>query len=194
MKLLAVALVVLAAGCASGGSRSSGAVGGAQATRLGGEYVVEYDASGKVLATSSEIPLSAVPFACIQGADKAFPGGMAMTAYRLETGGKSYVTVVKRSGDRKVELMMNADGSVAGMENPLAPAEWPANVVAAAGKAVPGGQVVAVEKVSGPEAAAGEEYHAKVLVDGEQLRVGIAKDGKVVRVVRKIRAEVRAPR
>ncbi len=194
MRILAVALVVLAAGCASGGSGVAGAAARAQDTRLGGEFVVEMDASGGVVATCAEIPVASVPFACIQGADKARPGGIAVSASRLTTGGKTYIMVVKQSGDHRVEIMMNADGSVAGMENPLAPAEWPANVVAAASKAVPGGQVVAVEKVSGPEAAAGEEFHVKVLVDGERLRVGLTKDAKVVRVVRKIRAEVRVPR
>ena len=43
-----------------------------------------------------------------------------------------------------------------------------------------------------PEAKLGEEYHVKIDVNGEQLRVGVG-GGKVVRVVRKVRADFRVP-
>ncbi|MCK6480635.1 MAG: hypothetical protein HUU06_10760 [Planctomycetaceae bacterium] len=192
--LLAACLVLAAAGCASSGMSTAAAVDRSRETRPGGEFVVELSADGKVLGTASEIPLASVPAACIEGADRAAPGGVATSASKLVVGGKSYFMVVKAFRDRRVELMMNPDGTVAGKEDPLSPSEWPENVVAAARKAVPGGEIVAVEKVSGPEAMAGEAFHAKVRLDGELLRVSVSAKGDVVKVVRKMRAEVRVPR
>ena len=50
------------------------------------------------------------------------------------------------------------------------------------------------ERVSGPEAAYGEDFHVKVRVAGEVLRVSVRADGTVLRVLRKMRAEIRLPK
>jgi hypothetical protein len=164
----------------------------AQDTKMGGELAFEVDESGKIIGMDAEVDPSTVPQVCRDAANRHYPGGSVTGAEKEWNGGKIYWEIVKNINGQRFEILMNADGSLAGYEQALRSNEVPAGVVEAARKAVPNGRLVVVERVTGPEAKLGEEYHVKMDVSGEQLRVGVG-GGKVVRVVRKIRADFRVP-
>jgi len=164
----------------------------AQDTKVGGELAFEIDESGKIIGMDAEVDPSTVPQVCRDAADRHYPGGSVTGAEKEWNDGKLYWEIVKNIDGQRVEILMNVDGSVAGYEKALRSNEVPAGVVEAATKAVPNGRLVVVERVTGPEAKLGEEYHVKMDVNGEQMRVGVG-GGKVVRVVRKIHADFRVP-
>jgi hypothetical protein len=160
-------------------------------TTPGGECMIELDASGAIVAAKASVPLSAVPAPCVEAADRHVPGGKAVGAERASSAGRRYWVVAKEVDGLRHEIIMNEDGSLAGLESALKPGECPQAVVDAAQAAVGGGDLVATEKVSGPEAVVGEDFHVKIRVQGEVLRVSVKADGKVLRVLRKMKAEVR---
>jgi hypothetical protein len=186
--------VVSFAGCAAVGGKSVGKsiASLAQDTKMGGELAFEIDENGKIIGMDAEVDPSTVPQVCREAADRHYPGGRVTGAEKEWNGGKIYWEVVKDINGQRVEILMNKDGSLAGHEMALRTNEYPADVVAAARAVAPNGRLVAVERVTGPEAKKGEEYHVKIDVKGEQLRVGVG-GGKVVRVVRKIKADFRVP-
>jgi len=194
-RLAGLFIVAACSACAGlGGHRvPKSIVSVAQDTKTGGELAFEIDENGTIIGVDAEIDPSKVPQVCREAADRHFPGGRVTGAEREWNGGKLYWEVVKDIDGQRIEILMNDDGSLAGHEKALRDREVPADVIAAARTAVPNGQLAAVERVTGPEAKFGEEYHVKIDVGGEQLRVGVG-GGKVIRVVRKMKADFRVPR
>jgi len=192
-----LSLPLLLAGCAGTGAPTGlpqDVVRLLGETSPGGECMIELDAAGSVVAVKASVPLAAVPAACVEAADRHVPGGQAVGAEKALSGGRPYWVVAKVVDGLRHEIIMNGDGSLAGLESALKSGECPKAVVDAALAAAGGGEVVATERVSGPEAVAGEEFHVKVRAQGEVLRVSVTSDARVVRVVRKTRAEVRTER
>jgi hypothetical protein len=163
-------------------------------TEMGGDCVIEMDGDGGIVALEASVPLSALPQVCRDAADKHVSGGKATGAEKEWAGGKMYWEVIKDVDGVRYEILMNPDGSLAGKETALAASAAPAAVVEAAKKAVGGGELVVCEEVTGPEAAYGEDYHVKLRMQGEVLRVSVKKDGTVVRTMRKMKAEIRIPK
>lgn len=196
MKYLA-GIVWLAAcvGCAGiGGHRVPKDIASlAQDTKMGGELAFEIDADGKIIGMDAEVDPSTVPAVCRKAADRHFPGGRVTGAEKEWNEGQFYWEVVKDIDGQRVEILMNEDGSLAGHEMALRNNEVPPGVVEAATRVVPNGRLDVVERVTGPEAKYGEEYHVKIAIGGEQLRVGVG-GGKVIRIVRKIHADFRVPK
>jgi hypothetical protein len=160
----------------------------------GSECVVELDAEGNLVAAKAGVLVAAVPESCRTAADSHVPGGRIVGAAKAWAQGKVYWQVDKEVEGVRYEVYMAPDGTLAGLEAALRPSDVPAAVMEAAKKVGAGGDLVVVERVSGPEAAYGEDFHAKVRVLGEVLRISVKGDGTVVRVMRKMKAEVRAPR
>ncbi len=194
-KLGLLATLALCAGCAHFGGTKVPAVLAEMtaATRPGGELAFEYAPDGTLRSIDAEICPCCVPQACREAADRHVPGGRVVGAEKEWNEGRLFWEIVKEQAGRRYEILMNPDGSLAGMEESLLPSELPADALAAAQAAAPGGTFVVAERVTGPESWGGEEFHVKFDVKGEQIRVGVGH-GKVVRVVRKVRGEVRAPR
>jgi hypothetical protein len=195
----AVVLVALACvGCSSLTSRSSRVptdlVALAQQTKRGGLFMIEVDGSGLVTGAACDVDVATLPKECVAAADQAAPGGRTVGAEKEWIDGVTYYEVVKEFDGRSTEILLTADGKVAGREDELDLAKAPKDVVAAANAAFPQGEVVAVEKVVGPEALGGTEHHVKKKIDGEVLRISVLPDLKIGRVLRKIRAEFKAPR
>jgi hypothetical protein len=166
-----------------------------KATKTGGEFALEVDASGRIVALEAEIPVSALPKAAIDAAAAAFPGSKAVGAEREWIAGAAYWEVVLDLGGKRVEFLVREDGTEGGREEVIAAADVPKAIRDAADRAVPGGTLEVVEKVSGAEAGGrGTEYHVKKRVDGELQRISVAPDGTVPLVLRKIRAEMKIPR
>ncbi len=162
-------------------------------TAAGGTFVLEATADGTVVNHEASVPLSAVPKALVEAADRHVLGGKAIAAEKEWIDGVTYWEVIKEVGGLPREILMKEDGSLAGLETVLRTDGAPKAVLEAAERAV-GGDPVVVEKVTGPEAMGGTEYHVKRRVDGEVVRVSVSEDGKVGRIYRKISAEMRIPR
>ena len=166
----------------------------AQATKPGGEFSMEVDARGALFRLEAEIDPAQLPKACAEAAEKAAPGGTVTRVLKDWIQGVTYFEVVKEIDGLRREVLMTADGRVVGGEDVLAKDAIPPGVLAAAAQAVPGGQVEAVERITGPEALGAVEHHVKTRADGEVVRVSVLPSDRVGRVVRKIRAEVKVPR
>jgi hypothetical protein len=182
------------AGCAGiGGARVPKSIAMlAQDTKPGGDLAFEIDESGKIIGMDAEVDPSTVPLVCREAADQHYPGGRVIGAEKEWNAGKLYWEIVKDINGQRFEILMKPDGSLAGHEEALRRNDVPADVIAVAKDAVPNGRVIVVERVTGPEAKMGEEFHVKMQVGAEVLRVGVG-GGKVVRIVRKIRADFRVP-
>jgi hypothetical protein len=200
---LALLIPVVLAGCAApgatdtaGGLRLPGEIAALVfETRPGGEFALEIDAYGEILGAEAEVDLAAIPQACREAADRHFPGGKAVSAEKEIVAGVQYFEVIKEIHGQRFEILMNPDGSRAGHEEALEKGKAPAKVVEAALAAAGGGTLEVAERVSGPEAAVGEDFHVKVKSgSGEILRVSVKEDGTVLRVVRKMRCDFRAPK
>lgn len=163
-------------------------------TKPGGALEMELDADGRLWGLEAEIPLDQVPPACLAQAEKVVPGGTSVGAEKEWADGSTYYEVVREKDGVRFEILMKADGTVVGGEEALKPGAAPEAVLKAADAAVPGGTLVVAEKVSGVEARGSDEFHIKKMVDGEVQRISVTPDGKVVRVLRKMKAEVRVPR
>jgi len=87
-----------------------------------------------------------------------------------------------------------SDGTVVGSEMVVKPESAAKGVLEASEKAAPGSELVAVERVTGPEALGGAEWHVKRRLNGEVLRISVLDDGSIGRVYRKIVGETKVPR
>jgi hypothetical protein len=168
----------------------AGIVALAQQTKTGGRFMIEVDPTGRIRAYSAEVDLSEVPDICRVAADVAAPGGKTVGAEREVIGETPYWEIEKEIDGLRVEILVTEDGRMAGSERVLK--DPPADVVAAANALVPGGEVVAVERVEGPETLGSPEHHVKKEIDGEQIRIRVTDDGAVERL-RKMRSELRVP-
>jgi hypothetical protein len=165
----------------------------ANATVPGGSFELEVDADGTVYGIEAEIPLDQVPQACRDHAEKLVPGGTSVGAEREWAAGEVYHEVLREKDGVRHEILMKDDGTVVGTEESL-PQGAPAAVLKAVEAAFPGSRLVVAEKVTGVEARGADEFHVKVEIDGEVQRVSVSPEGKVLRVLRKMKAEVRVPR
>lgn len=193
MRSLSLTALVLCAGCSATGI-SEDIVAIARSTMPAGEFHIEYDADGNVLAAAGSVALASVPAACRAAADAFRPGGRQTGAERAYVDGAQCWMVAKEIDGRAVELLVHDDGTVFGGEEVLAQSAWPSAVVEAAKAAVPGATLERVERVWGTEARGAEAYHLKLRDRGESVRVGVSSDAKVQRVVRRLAGQVRVPR
>lgn len=167
----------------------------ARTTRSGGGLEMEVDASGKIIGLEAEIAVASLPKAALDLAQKLFPDAKPVGAEKEWIAGVTYHEVVLDHKGTRIELLVKEDGTEGGREEVIAPPDVPKAILDAADKAVPGGTVEVVEKVTGAESAGrGTEYHVKKLVDGEVQRISVSPEGKVALVLRKMKAEVRHPR
>jgi hypothetical protein len=157
---------------------------------MGGQFMIEVDTTGRILAYSAEIEVDKVPEACRAAVEKAAPGGKTVGAEREIIGGTSYWEVEKEIDGLKLEYLVTEDGKIAGSEKVLR--DPPAEVVKAANTLMPEGKVVAVELVEGPETLGAPEHHVKKEVSGEQIRIRVTAKGAVEQL-RKLRSELKVP-
>jgi hypothetical protein len=188
------ALPLLFVGCTtSGWNVSSDILLLAQETRVGGLCVIESDAEGRVVNADVQIDTARLPAAVKAAADRELPGPIRDAEREIALDQK-YWEVIKQVEGRDIALVFTDDGKLVGKEEELPQASWPKRIVDAANKAVPEGRITMVEFVYGPEAMGGREYHVKKDVGGELVRISVSEDGSIGRVLRKIRAEFKAPR
>lgn len=193
MRVFPWTILALLVGCAGNGI-SEEVLEVVRATRLGGEFHLEFDADGDLIEAGSTVELESVPQACRAAVDAAHPGGRQAGAERVFLDGHEGWMVAKEIDGRGLEILVRDDGKILGGEETLSPTAWPEAVVAAAKAALPGAALERVERVWGTEARGKEAYHVKFRDHGESLRVGLASDGKVLRVVRRLQGQVRVPR
>jgi hypothetical protein len=165
----------------------------AQDTRLGGEFMLEVDASGKVISYAAQIDPAAVPAVCRDAIEKAHPGGKVQFAEKEIIDGKTYFELSKEIDGLRVEALATPEGAVIGGERVLPQKEIPADVVAAANKLVPEGEVIAVERIHGPESLGAPEHHVKKQISGEVVRIRVTDKG-AVEVLRKLKTDLKVPR
>jgi len=192
-RMMVLGAAALLVGCMGHARVSKDLVDLARQTKTGGEFVIEVDESGKVINADAQIDVSRVPQSVREAADREVPGPAVSAEREIASGGKLYWEVEKKVQGRSIFLMMSEDGKVVGREDELPQSAWPKHVVAAVNKAVPQGAIRTIEKVTGPEALGGTEYHVKKDIGGEILRISVLEDGTVTRKVRKIKSEFKPP-
>lgn len=166
----------------------------ARGTMPGGEFALEIAAGGGVGRLESQVALSDVPKACLDAADKHAGGGKATRADKEWIDGETYWQVTHEVDGLRHETLMKADGTVVGSEVVTKPEGVADGVLAASEKAAPGSELVVVERITGPEALGGSEWHVKRKLEGEVLRISVLDDLSIGRVYRKLMGETKVPR
>ena len=192
-RMMVLGAAVLLVGCMGRARVSKDLVDLARQTKTGGEFVIEVDETGKVINADAQVDISRVPKSVMEVADREVPGPAFTAEREIADGGKQYWEVEKKVQGRSIYLMISEDGKVVGREDELPQSQWPPHVVAAVNKAVPMGAIRTIEKVTGPEALGGTEYHVKKDIGGEILRISVLEDGTVTRKIRKIKSEFKPP-
>lgn len=166
----------------------------AKGTMPGGEFGMELAADGNVGRLESQVPLDTVPKVCMEAAAKHAGSGSATRADKQWVAGEVFWQVTHDVGGLRHETLMKADGTVVGSEVATKPEACAKGILEASEKAAPGSELVAVERITGPEALGGAEWHVKRKLAGEVLRISVLDDLSIGRVMRKIPAEVKVPR
>jgi hypothetical protein len=160
----------------------------------GGEFAIEIKDDGSVGRLESQVALSDVPKPCLEAADKHAGGGKATRADKEWIDGETYWQVTHEVDGLRHETLMKPDGTVVGSEVVTKPEAVADGVLAAAEKAAPGSELVVVERITGPEALGGAEWHVKRKLEGEVLRISVLDDLSIGRVYRKLMGETKVPR
>lgn len=163
----------------------------AKGTVAGGEFGMEIAADGSLGRLESQVALDSVPKACLDAAAKHAGGGTTVRADKQWVAGNVFWQVTHDVGGLRHETLMKADGTVVGSEVAVNPAACAQGMLDASEKAAPGSELVAVERVTGPEALGGTEWHVKRKLAGEVLRISVLEDGSIGRVYRKIPSELK---
>lgn len=166
----------------------------AKGTMPGGEFGVELGADGAPYRLESQVALDAVPKPCVEAAAKHAGGGTAVRADRQWVAGEVFWQVTHDVAGLRHETLMKADGTVVGSEVAVKPEACAKGILDASEKAAPGSELVAVERITGPEALGGTEWHVKRKLNGEVVRISVLDDGTVGRVYRKLPGELKIPR
>lgn len=166
----------------------------AKGTMPGGEFVLELAADGGIGRLESQVPLDAAPKACMEAAARHAGGGTATRADRQWVSGEVLWQITHDVGGLRHETLMKPDGTVVGSEVATRPEACAKGILDASEKAAPGSDLVAVERITGPEALGKAEWHVKRRLGGEVLRISVLDDGSIGRVYRKIPSEVKVPR
>lgn len=163
----------------------------AKGTMAGGEFGMEIAADGSLGRLESQVALDGVPKPCLDAAAKHAGDGTAVRADKQWVAGDVYWQVTHDVGGLRHETLMKPDGTVVGSEVATKPADCAKGILDASERAAPGSELVAVERVTGPEALGGAEWHVKRKLGGEVLRISVLDDGSIGRVYRKIPSELK---
>jgi hypothetical protein len=160
----------------------------------GGEFALEITSDGGVGRLESQVALADVPKVCLDASEKHAGGGTPTRGDKQWIAGETYWQVTRDVGGLRHETVMKPDGTVVGSEVVTKPEACAKGILEASEKAAPGSELVVVERITGPEALGGAEWHVKRKLNGEVLRISVRDDGSVGRVVRKVPGETKIPR
>lgn len=166
----------------------------AKGTMPGGEFGLALGADGSLLRLESQVAVADVPAECLEASAKEAGGGTATRADKEWFGGETLWQVTREVDGLRHEILLKADGTVVGSEVEVKPESAAKGVLEASENAAPGSEFVAVERITGPEAVGGTEWHVKRKLDGEVLRISVLDDLSIGRVFRKIPGETKIPR
>jgi hypothetical protein len=126
---------------------------------------------------------------------KALPGGKFTAAEKEIIGTTTYFEIEKEFDGLMTSVMISPEGKVIGKARALPAKDHPKQVLDAADKAVPEGELVAVEHVEGAEAlgGVGSEHHVEKRISGEVIRIRVTEKG-AVEALRRLRAEIKVPK
>lgn len=156
-----------------------------------GAIEIEVERSGRVRELEADIPIAALPPRVRDAALERAPGALIVGAEReLASYGRGFEVKLWHDG-RHMELVFDEQGRLLESEVELHQFEWPAQVLAAAEAAQPGGFVKSVEWIEGR----GEPgvHHVKKEIAGASYKLVVGADGRVLRRVREHRAEIEIP-
>jgi len=189
--LIVAAALALATGCASSPPFHSATEDVAMVPASG---TVEFAIAecGSVTEVEYHITKEALPEKVKAAADEMFPGSIIVDAEKEYQGDELFYEVTKKKGAQEFEVMMTPKGKPYRMEIEAKPTEVPAEILAAADKAVPGGMRKKVEKIlDGEENLL--EYHIKKEVKGIKYKILVTTEGEVHAVYRETLAEIEIP-
>lgn len=156
---------------------------------------LEVDRDGTIREMEADVPVSELPAIVREAAMSKVPGGTITGAereFKIEGG---CWEVKLRHQNRDWECVVDEQGKVIETERELRRDEAPAEVLAAADAAIPGGAFVSIESIEHTKSMDKSEtcYHVKKTRNGASYKIVIAPDGKVLRKVREARAEIEIP-
>lgn len=159
-----------------------------------GVLEIEMHRSGAIREIEAEIPISDLPDAVIQAAQKAAPGGEITGGEREITETGSGWEVQVRNDGADWEFVIDDEGNVLETEEPIGPGDGPAALVDNAAREVPnGGSLKSIERITFHGEVDTLEYHVKFEHNGASYKVVLDEQANVKRAVREQRAEIEIP-
>ena len=150
---------------------------------------VELERDGTVLEMEADVSPADLPPVVRDAALARLPGARITGAEReIHVTGRFWEVKLTHEG-REWEVICDDGGQVVETERELRRDEAPAEVLAAAERAL-SGSFKSVEIVEG---RAGTAYHVKKTAGGASYKIVLAPDGTVLRKVREHRAEIEIP-
>lgn len=156
-----------------------------------GEVVeIEAAADGTLLEVEAGIPVSQVPQHILDAAGRRLPGAAVIGAEVEWVGGRRAYEVKMASEGLDHEFVYLENGFLVETEEEIRVADAPAGLVDTALRMVPGSALKSVEKVTRDGVPA---YHVKVTKGPDTFKTVLSPDGKVLRHVREVKAELEIP-
>jgi hypothetical protein len=191
LMVLAVAICLLGSGCAT--YRLPGAmIADAPQVPADGKIEIAVTSAGHLMEIELHLAADQLPDVIVEAAHREMPGGTIVDAEKEYDGGTYYYEVTKNVNGMEMEVMFTLAGELHAMEVPIRANETPAAVLETAEVAVPGGTRVSIEKILNADRTI-TEYHIKKAVSGLRYKIIIMPDGKLVRAMREVPAEIEIP-
>lgn len=182
--LAAASLLALTAACSSSPWKNAEA--------LQAETVeAQLDGDGMLVEVEYHTAPSNVPASIHAAMNELYPDGNATAAEKEFVGGELFWELTKNMNGKKIEAMFHADGRLHSEEIEVDTNTVPRAVQDAARGFAPG--ATARWEIIRDSARELVEYHAKLTKGGKKYKLLVGLDGKLLRVVREINAEIEVP-
>ena len=136
-----------------------------------------------VIAEEKAVPLEKLPKAVIEAVKKMFPKAKILEATEEEEDGKIKYEVTIKENNKKIDLSVEADGEIEGMEKEIDLKDLPKAVTAALEKKYPKAVHKSAEAVFEIEDGKEELEYYEVQIktaDSQEIEVMIKADGTII--------------
>ena len=131
-----------------------------------------------LIAQEKKITKKDVPAAVILAFEKAYPKAVTKAFAEEVENGKNYFEIESIDGKMTRDLLYLADGTVAEIEEGVAPADLPAAVKAAVSSKYPKGRVDKAEKTSRGSKVT---YDLQVIIGKAKVNLSVEPSGKILK-------------
>lgn len=155
-----------------------------------GAMEIEFERDGSFRELEADVPIETVPDHLRRVTRLAYPDAVITGAEREVQLGTWLWEIKFTSGGRAMEVVLDEEGNVLETERELLTEEAPMEVIEASRRAIPDSTLLSVEIIKSDDALS---YHVKRQRGAARYKIVLAANGKVLRKVREMTAELEIP-